>query len=105
MGSDSIADCDSQGSRMASSSEQMTASVKELARQHGAALVGVAPVERFDPLPPFHDAPPKGSHPRDFVPEARSVISIAQPILNPVMDAPAVGLLQRGRPRGSRPDA
>jgi epoxyqueuosine reductase len=68
---------------------ELTAAIKQLARQQGAALVGVAPVERFDPMPPLYDAAPTGSHPRDFLPEARSVISIAQPILNPVMDAPA----------------
>ncbi|MFH1499152.1 MAG: hypothetical protein ABII82_15160, partial [Verrucomicrobiota bacterium] len=69
---------------------KLTESVKELARQHGAALVGVAPIERFDPMPPLYDAVPGGHHPRDFLPEARSVISIAQPILSPAMDAPAV---------------
>lgn len=68
----------------------LTETVKELARRQGAALVGIAPVERFDPMPPLWDAAPKGSHPRDFLPEARSVISIAQPILNPVLEAPAV---------------
>jgi len=52
-------------------------------------LVGVAPVSRFDPMPPLFDAAPRGAHPRDFVPEARSVISIAMPVLNPVIDAPA----------------
>ncbi len=70
--------------------DKLTESVKQLAKQQGAALVGVASVERFDPIPPLNDAAPKGHHPRDFLPEARSVISIAQPILNPVMDAPAV---------------
>lgn len=69
--------------------EHLTQTLKQLAKQHGAALVGIAPVERFDPMPPLYDAVPKGHHPRDFLPEARSVISIAQPILNPVMDAPA----------------
>ena len=69
--------------------EKLTESVKQVAKQQGAVLVGVAPVERFDPMPPVNDAVPRGHHPRDFVPEARSVISIAMPILNPVMDAPA----------------
>lgn len=71
-------------------SGELTASVKELARHHGAVLVGVAPVERFDPMPPLYDAVPSGHHPRDYLPEARSVISIAQPLMNPVIDAPAV---------------
>jgi len=70
--------------------DELTQSVRRLAKEQGAALVGVAPVRRFDPMPPLHDAAPKGSHPRDFLPEARSVISIAMPILNPVLDAPAV---------------
>jgi len=70
--------------------DKLTDAVKQLARHQGAVLVGVAPVERFDPMPPLYDAVPKGHHPKDFLPEARSVISIAQPILNPVMDAPAV---------------
>ncbi len=68
---------------------KLTDEIKELAMHHGAALVGVASVERFDPRPPLHDAPPRGHHPRDYVAGARAVISIAQPILDPVMDAPA----------------
>ena len=70
--------------------EKLTEQVKQLAKHQGAVLVGVAPVERFDPMPPIRDAAPKGHHPKDFLPEAHSVISIAQPILNPVLDAPAV---------------
>ena len=70
-------------------SKDLTQAVKEVAKQHGAVLVGVAPIERFDPAPPYHDRAPKGHDPRDFVPNAKSVISIAMPILNPVMDAPA----------------
>lgn len=69
---------------------ELTSRVKQLARDQGAALVGVAPVERFDPMPPLYDAAPKGFHPRDFLPDARSVVSIAMPIMNPVLDAPAV---------------
>lgn len=69
---------------------KLTEAIKELARHQGAALVGVASIDRFDPQPPFYDAAPKGHHPRDFLPEARSVISIAQPVLNPVIDAPAI---------------
>ena len=69
---------------------ELAQGVRQLAIDRGAALVGVAPAERFDPMPPLYDAVPEGHHPRDFLPEARSVISFAQPILNPVMDAPAV---------------
>jgi epoxyqueuosine reductase QueG len=70
-------------------SQDLTQAVKALARQQGAVLVGVAPIERFDPAPPYYDQAPRGHDPRDFVPNARSVISIAMPIMNPVMDAPA----------------
>ena len=70
--------------------DKLTESVKQLAKHEGAVLVGVAPIERFDPMPPLYDAPPRGHHPRDFVPDARSVISIAMPILNPVKEATAV---------------
>jgi epoxyqueuosine reductase len=69
--------------------DKLTESIKEIAKRQGAMLVGIAPVERFDPMSPLYDAVPEGHHPRDFLPEARSVISVAMPILNPVMDAPA----------------
>jgi epoxyqueuosine reductase QueG len=52
--------------------------------------VGVASIDRFDPMPPLYDGVPEGHHPRVFLPEARSVISIAMPILPAVLDAPAV---------------
>ncbi len=73
-----------------SSSEELTCRVKEVTKDHGAALVGVASVDRFEPRPPLGDTPPEGHRPRDFLPGARSVVSIAQPILGPVLDAPAV---------------
>ncbi|MDH7568542.1 MAG: hypothetical protein QHJ73_03005, partial [Armatimonadota bacterium] len=69
--------------------QQLTAELKTFARDKGAVLVGVASIDRFDPMPPLYDGVPRGHHPRDFLPEARSVISIAIPILNPVMEAPA----------------
>lgn len=75
----------------------LTQAVKEVARHHGAMLVGVASVDRFDPMPPVFDAPPAGQHPRDFVPEARAVVSFAMPILGPVLDAPAA-LVDRETP-------
>lgn len=71
-------------------SMDLTQSVKQWALDSGAALVGIASIDRFDPMPPYHDRAPEGHDPRDFVPGARSVISIAQPILNGVMDGPAV---------------
>ena len=51
--------------------------------------MGVANIERFNTQPPYFDAPPVGFGPRDYIPEAKSVISVAQPILNSVMDSPA----------------
>lgn len=72
-----------------SASVDLTNAVKQWAKQAGAVLVGIAPIERFDPQPPYFDRAPRGHDPRDFVRNARSVISIAQPVLNPVMDAPA----------------
>jgi len=44
--------------------------VKELARQEGANLVCIAPAERFE-------GAPKGHHPTDLLPGAKTVISIA----------------------------
>jgi epoxyqueuosine reductase len=70
-------------------SEELTQQVKEWAKQAGAILVGIASIDRFDPQPPYYDKAPRGHDPRDFVPNARSVISFAQAVLNPVMDAPA----------------
>ena len=52
-------------------SDNLTKTVKEIAKRQGAVLVGVAPVERFDPMPPLHDAVPEGHHPKDFLPEAK----------------------------------
>lgn len=69
--------------------DRLTQFIKEVAQRQGAMLVGVASIDRFEPLPPLYDAAPRGHHPRDFLPTARSVISIAMPILNPVLDAPA----------------
>ncbi|MBN1936040.1 MAG: epoxyqueuosine reductase [Anaerolineae bacterium] len=69
--------------------DKLTRFIKDVARQQGAMLVGVASIDRFEPLPPLYDAVPQGHHPRDFLPTARSVISIAMPILNPVLNAPA----------------
>ena len=54
-------------------------------------MVGVASIDRFDPLPPLYDAVPKGHHPTDYLPDARAVISIAMPVLNPVLEALTAG--------------
>lgn len=69
--------------------EELTAQIKRIAKEAGAVLVGVAPIERFDPAPPYFDRAPRGHDPRDYLPTAQSVISIAQPLLNATVDAPA----------------
>ncbi len=76
--------------RDSASMEQLTQEVKRVAMQWGATLVGVANIERFDPMPPYYDKAPAGHDPRDMVPGALSVISIAMPIMNAVQDTPAV---------------
>ncbi len=41
--------------------------LQELAEREGAGMIGVAPVERFE-------GAPRGHHPSDFIPNARSVV-------------------------------
>lgn len=69
--------------------ERLTREVKETAIRQGAVLVGIASIDRYEPMPPYYDRVPRGQHPRDFLPNAKSVISIAQPLMNPAIDAPA----------------
>lgn len=69
--------------------DKLTAKIKEFAIEKGAVLVGVASIDRFEPMPPYYDRAPRGQHPKDFLPNAKSVISIAQPILNAAIDATA----------------
>ncbi len=45
----------------------MLALLRDLAERDGASLMGVAPVERFE-------GAPRGHHPQDFIPRARSVV-------------------------------
>lgn len=47
--------------------------LERIASREGAALLGVAPVERFD-------GAPSGHHPRDFLEKARNVVVIGVPI-------------------------
>ena len=72
--------------RVSMDSHKLTQEVKDLAKRSGAALVGVASIDRFEPRLPYYDRIPKGQDPRDFLPEAKSVISIAMPLLNPAVD-------------------
>lgn len=53
--------------------------VKRWAKDMGADIVGIAPVERFEGAPPGHG-------PKDFVPEARSVIVAGIRIPDPIVD-------------------
>jgi epoxyqueuosine reductase QueG len=70
--------------------ERLTRDIKELAKRSGAVLVGIASIDRFEPMPPYYDRIPKGQDPRVFLPNAKSVISISQPLMNAAVDAPAV---------------
>ena len=58
------------------------AELKQLARDHGADLVGAAPVERFA-------AAPAGHHPEDILPGAKTVIVCARRIPNGALDGAA----------------
>jgi epoxyqueuosine reductase len=60
---------------------RLTDRVREFALDNGAHLVGVAPVERFE-------GAPRGHHPRDFMPDCRSVVVIASRILDRGTDHP-----------------
>ena len=70
-------------------SSELTQQLRDLATRNGIMLFGVAPIERFEPMPPYYDRVPKGQDPRDFLPTAKSVISMAVPVLNAALDAPA----------------
>lgn len=60
---------------MTDSFRRLTGRLKSIIKERscGAALVGVAPVERFAGAPPGHG-------PRDFLPDAKSVVIIGLPI-------------------------
>ena len=59
--------------------------VKAFAREKGAHLVGVAPVERFV-------GAPKGHHPQDLMAEARSVIVLGARFFQSVLAADTMGV-------------
>ena len=69
--------------------DDLKAAVIEQCRKMEIPLVGVANTERWE-NPPFLPWMPEDFYPQSIFPGARSVIVIAQPILNAVMDAPAV---------------
>jgi epoxyqueuosine reductase len=63
------------------SDKQITKRLKQhlLNISHGAALVGVASIDRFD-------GAPRGHHPCEFLPDAQSVVAIALPIVSGLMN-------------------
>jgi len=66
-----------------------TESVVDVARRAGVDLVGIAPVERFEGIPPEH-------HPASIFPETRSVIALAKRItrgcLRPTEEGTSLGI-------------
>jgi len=54
--------------------ENLTNVMKEFAQEHGADLVGVAPIERFSEVPPEHN-------PAAIFPEAKSVLMLGRRVL------------------------
>lgn len=64
---------------MSGSSTVLTEEIKELALREGAALIGIAPVDRFQ-------GAPRGHHPAEIVKGARTVISFAIPLVEQVAD-------------------
>jgi len=63
----------------------LTDEVKHCARDSGAHLVGIAPVERFE-------GAPKGHHPTDLLSGAKSVVSVAVRFYQSVLNAHTFGL-------------
>jgi epoxyqueuosine reductase len=61
----------------------LTTELTSMAKAAGASLMGVAPVERFE-------GAPKGHHPQDLLPGAKSVFTFGMRILDRVMDWPNV---------------
>lgn len=55
--------------------KNLTEAMKRFALEHGAHLVGVAQVERFE-------GAPRGHHPKDFLPDCTSVVVLASRILD-----------------------
>ena len=59
--------------------EDITNAVVEWLKTNGASLVGISDVERFD-------GAPRGHHPRDFLPEAKSVATFGVALLHRVLN-------------------
>ncbi len=65
------------------SPQQLTDRVRRFALDNGAHLAGIAPVERFS-------GAPRGHHPRDFLPDCRSVVVLGARILDRGLDHPGL---------------
>ena len=63
----------------------LTSEVKALATEQGARLVGVASVDRFE-------GAPKGHHPTDLLPGARSVVVVAHRFFQSVLESDRFGV-------------
>ena len=64
---------------------ELTLEVKSLAKEQGAHLVGIASVDRFAEAP-------KGHHPTDLVPGAKSVVVMAHRFFQSVLDSDKMGI-------------
>ena len=64
-----------------SQSTELATKIRRFCLEHGAHLVGFAPVDRFE-------GAPRGHHPRDFMPDCRTVVSIASRILDRGLNHP-----------------
>lgn len=63
---------------------ELTSEIKAIAREQGAHLVGIASVERFAEAP-------KGHHPTDLVPGAKSVVVIAHRFFQSILESDGFG--------------
>jgi epoxyqueuosine reductase QueG len=63
--------------------KELTQAVKDYTRHVGATLVGVGNVERFE-------GAPRGHGPKDFVPEAKSVVSVGLKITDAIVESPTL---------------
>lgn len=59
--------------------KELTKELKEELTRHGAKMVGIAPVDRFE-------GSPRGHHPCDYLPGAKSVIVCVLPIISGLMN-------------------
>jgi epoxyqueuosine reductase len=63
---------------------ELSLEIKALAKEQGAHLVGIASVDRFAEAP-------RGHHPTDLLPDARSVVVIAHRFFQSVLESDRFG--------------